>query len=133
MSKIKFDAKAKTEDQNTENPPEEKPEAEQNPETQKEETEKKTFIDRQYEKYCMRREKKAEKKANKKPRTKGEKAALIGGGTLLITSLALGAGKAFIQHYADVAEADELNVSELPDGEGSGTDLEGDQMTTGEF
>lgn len=73
---------------------------------------KKTFIDRQYEKYCEKRKAKAEKKAAKKPMSKAKKTGLVVGGLALAGALASGMTKALLTANANNQYCDDENAND---------------------
>ena len=93
------------------NPPEQKPE-ENNVVMVKP-----SLMDRAYAKYCERRRKKLEKKANKTPMTKAQKAGIaVGAGAIGLAVLG-GLGKAFVDKYAggDTYELEDGDIRMLED------------------
>ncbi len=99
---------------------------------------KKSFVDRQYEKYCARREKKAEKKANKKELSKAQKTGIGIGAGLFGAALLGGIGKAVISHYANMDsgsdyELDDGDVHYLNEGGGSDAEEAQENLEAGNF
>ena len=121
----KFEEVKQPQETNTETTSESQPEVPVNdaPEV------KPDFVDKWYTNYCERRQKKAEKKANKKPMNPKLKTALKVGGLILGCGLLMSAGKAFLGGGSSGEDYcyEEDETPEITDGTDDGSSSSSDE------